>query len=194
MELKQGAASDLLQQGPHVEVADSETSAASSDEERLTAGISTIGLQAKGPSGAQRRRLTREGGMEGTWTADRPPGGAPSSRVKGTAGGRWGCEGTPLGLEYTIPRRAATPPPPQKTRNTQVRTGTYKEADAVLPFAARGLSGNTDEETDWRRKWERLKHLGSTMGLQAYVASRAYALGPDVRRRRTRQSPLTISS
>jgi hypothetical protein len=31
-------------------------------------------------------------------------------------------------------------------------------AHAVLPFAARGLSGNTDEETDWLRKWERLKH------------------------------------
>jgi hypothetical protein len=71
MELKQGAAADLLQQGPRVEVADSGTSAVSSDEEKLAAGISTIGLQAKGPSGAQRRRLTREGGMmEGTWTAE----------------------------------------------------------------------------------------------------------------------------
>jgi hypothetical protein len=35
-------------------------------------------------------------------------------------------------------------------------------AHAVPPFAARGLSGNTDEETDWRRKWERLKHEDST--------------------------------
>jgi hypothetical protein len=26
-----------------------------------------------------------------------------------------------------------------------------------------------DEETDWRQKWERLKHKGSTMGLQAAV-------------------------
>jgi hypothetical protein len=50
LELKQGAAADLLQQGPHVEVVDSGTSAVSSDEERLAAGISTIGLQAKGPS------------------------------------------------------------------------------------------------------------------------------------------------
>jgi hypothetical protein len=31
-------------------------------------------------------------------------------------------------------------------------------AHTVPPFAARGLLGNTDEETDWRRKWERLKH------------------------------------
>jgi hypothetical protein len=42
-------------------------------------------------------------------------------------------------------------------------------AHAVPPFAARGLSGNTDEETDWRRKWERLKHYGSTISLQAEV-------------------------
>jgi hypothetical protein len=94
MELKQGAAADLLQQRPHIEVADSGTSAVSSDEERLAAGISTTGLQAKGPSGAQQRRLTREGGMkEGTWTAERPLGGAPSSRVKGTAGGGGGVKG-----------------------------------------------------------------------------------------------------
>jgi hypothetical protein len=94
MELKQGAAADLLQQGPHVEVADSGTSAVSSDEVRLAAGISMIGLQTKGPSGAQQRRLTREGGMkEGTWMAERPPGGAPSSRVKGTAGGGGGVKG-----------------------------------------------------------------------------------------------------
>jgi hypothetical protein len=60
----------------------------------LAAGISTIGLQAKGPSGAHRRRLTREGGMkEGTWKTERPPGRAPSSRVKGTAGGRGGVKG-----------------------------------------------------------------------------------------------------
>jgi hypothetical protein len=31
-------------------------------------------------------------------------------------------------------------------------------AHAVPPFALRGLSGCMDEETDWRRKWERLKH------------------------------------
>jgi hypothetical protein len=42
-------------------------------------------------------------------------------------------------------------------------------AHAVPPFAARGLSGNMDEETDWRRKWERLKHYGSTISLQAVV-------------------------
>jgi hypothetical protein len=60
----------------------------------LAAGSSTIGLQAKGPFGAQRRRLTREGGMkEGSWTAERPPSGAPSSRDKGMAGGGGGVKG-----------------------------------------------------------------------------------------------------
>jgi hypothetical protein len=93
IELKQGAAADLLRQGPQVEVADSGTSAVSSDEERLATGISTIGLQAEGPSGAKRRRLTRQGGMEGTWTAEIPPGGAPSSRVEGPAGGGGGVKG-----------------------------------------------------------------------------------------------------
>jgi hypothetical protein len=122
MELKQGAAADLLQQGPHVEVADLGTSAVSSDEERLAAGISTIGLEAKGPSGAQRRKLTRERGMkEGTWTAQRPQGGAHSSRVKGTAGGGRGVKG---------PHSDSSTPSlegqqPQKNRNTQVRTRAY---------------------------------------------------------------------
>jgi hypothetical protein len=35
-------------------------------------------------------------------------------------------------------------------------------AHAVPPYAARGLSGCTDEETDRQRKWERLKHEDST--------------------------------
>ena len=50
-ETKQGAAlpADLLQQKPHVEIIDLK----SSDEERLAAGISTIGLQAKRLSRAQ---------------------------------------------------------------------------------------------------------------------------------------------
>jgi hypothetical protein len=91
-ELKQGASADLLQQTPHVEVADLKTSAVSSDEERLAAGISMIGLQTKRPSGAQRRKLTRERKMkEGTWTAERPPRKTPS-RVKGTAGGSGGVK------------------------------------------------------------------------------------------------------
>jgi hypothetical protein len=59
---KQGAANpaDLSQQEPHVEVIEQNPSAVSSDEERLAAGISTIGLQVKRLSGAQRKKVTRE--------------------------------------------------------------------------------------------------------------------------------------
>jgi hypothetical protein len=54
IESKQGAATsaDLLQE-PHAEVTDQKLSAAFSDEERLAAGISTIGLQTRRLSGAQ---------------------------------------------------------------------------------------------------------------------------------------------
>jgi hypothetical protein len=117
MEPKQGATADLLQQKPHVEVADPKTSAISSYE-RLAAGISTIGH-----SGAQRRKLTRERKMEGTWTAERPPGKTPS-RVKGTAGGSGGVK---------KPHSDSSTPSlekqqPKKPKNTQAQTGTYKEA------------------------------------------------------------------
>jgi hypothetical protein len=119
MELKQGAAADWLQQGPHVEVADSGTSTVSSDEERLAAGISTIGLQAKGPSGSQRRRLTREGERkEGTWKAERPPGGASSSRVKGTAGGDGGVKGPHLDSSTPSLEGQQPPPSPKKSPGT----------------------------------------------------------------------------
>jgi hypothetical protein len=48
-ELKQGASkiADLLQRKPQEEVLETKPSTASSDEEKLAAGISTIGLQAK---------------------------------------------------------------------------------------------------------------------------------------------------
>jgi hypothetical protein len=105
--LKKGTTADLLQK-PHVEVADSKTPAVSSDEERLAAGISTIGLQTKKPSGAQRRKRTRERNMkEGTWT-ENPPRKTPPSQAKGTVGSSGGGEKTPLRLEHTIPRQAAT--------------------------------------------------------------------------------------
>jgi hypothetical protein len=43
---RQGASADLSQQEPHTEVVE-KTSANFSEEERLAAGISTIGLQTK---------------------------------------------------------------------------------------------------------------------------------------------------
>ena len=65
-ELKQGASkiADLLQRSSQDEVLEPKPSTASSDEKRLAAGISTIGLQTKKLSGAQKRRLRKkdEGG------------------------------------------------------------------------------------------------------------------------------------
>jgi hypothetical protein len=59
MELKQGAVTtaDLSpQQQPQMKDVEQKPSIASSDEERLATGISTIGLQTKRLSGAQRKR------------------------------------------------------------------------------------------------------------------------------------------
>jgi hypothetical protein len=67
---KQGAVNpaDLLQQELHAEVTEQKLPAVSSDEEKLAAGISTTGLQAKRLSGAQRRKRMKEKKMrEGTW-------------------------------------------------------------------------------------------------------------------------------
>jgi len=60
LKTKQAAATtaDLSQQEHHLEVVDVMPSIASSDKERLAAGISTIGLLTKRLSGAQRKRLT----------------------------------------------------------------------------------------------------------------------------------------
>jgi hypothetical protein len=97
-EPKQGAAgtADLLQK-PHVEVTDIKSSVASSDEVRLAAGISTIGLQTKRLSGAQRKRLTKERKMkEGTWTEKKPPRKTPLSQEKGAGRSSGGVTKTPL--------------------------------------------------------------------------------------------------
>jgi hypothetical protein len=58
LDTKQGAATtvDLSPHEPHVEVVDLKSSVVSSDEERLPAGVSTIRLQTKRLSGAQRKR------------------------------------------------------------------------------------------------------------------------------------------
>ena len=71
LESKQGADSsaDLpTQPQPQLKIAEPKPSTASSDEEKLVAGVSMIGLQTKRLSGAQRRKLIRERTMkEGTW-------------------------------------------------------------------------------------------------------------------------------
>jgi hypothetical protein len=93
-EAKEGAttSADLLQQEPHVEVIEQKPSVASSDE-RLAAGISTIGLQTKRLSGAQRKRLTRERKERAeTWTEKNPPRTNPSSQDKGAVGSSGGVK------------------------------------------------------------------------------------------------------
>ena len=95
-EPKQGAdtSADLLsQQQPQMKAVEPKLSAASSEDERLVTGISTIGLQTKRLSGAQRKRLTRERKMrEGTWTVEKPPSKPPSSQTKGVAEGSGGVK------------------------------------------------------------------------------------------------------
>jgi len=111
LEPKQGATTtaDLLQQNLHMEVPDLKSSAAPSDEERLAAGISMIGLQTKRLSGVQQKKLIRERKMkEGTWTVEKPKRKTPPSQAKRVAGSSGGCEKTPLRLEYTIPEKTAT--------------------------------------------------------------------------------------
>jgi hypothetical protein len=62
---------------------DQRSTTASSEEDRLAAGISTIGLQARKHSGAQRKKLTRERKMrEGTWKESKPPRKTPRLRIE----------------------------------------------------------------------------------------------------------------
>jgi len=109
------ATADLEQQKPHLEAGDSKLSAASSDEERLAAGISTIGLQTKRLSGAQQKKLVREKKMkEGTWTEKKPPRKIPSSQELGVLGRSGGVKrphsdsSTPP-LENSIPKNPGAP-------------------------------------------------------------------------------------
>jgi hypothetical protein len=75
-----------------VECIDLKSSVASSDEERLAAGITTTGLQTKRLSGAQRQRLIRERNMrEGNWIQKKPPGKTPS-QDKGAIGSSGGVK------------------------------------------------------------------------------------------------------
>ena len=126
------ATADLEQQKPHLEAGDSKPSAASSDEERLAAGISTIGLQTKRLSGAQRKKLVREKKMkEGTWTEKKPPRKIPSSQELGVPGSSGGVK---------RPHSDSSTPPlekqhSKKPRSTQVQTGSYKEAVAGIKTA-----------------------------------------------------------
>ena len=97
---------DLAQEIPHTEVGS--PLAASSDEDRLVAGISTIGLQIRWPTGAQRRKLTRERKMrEGTWI-EKPERKTLSSQDSGVPGSSGGHKKTPLRLKHTISGKTAS--------------------------------------------------------------------------------------
>jgi hypothetical protein len=132
MELKQGATSDLLQQKPHAEVADSKISAVSSDEEKLAAGISMTGLHTKRLSGTQQKKLIRERKMkEGTWKAENPQRKTPLCQVKGTVG----CSGSVKRPHLDSSTPSLDKQQPKKPRNTQVQTGIYKEAVTGIKMA-----------------------------------------------------------
>jgi hypothetical protein len=93
-----------------VEVKEKKPSALSSDEERLVAGISMIGLQAKRLSGAQQKKLMKERKMrEGTWMEKKPPWKTPSPQEKGAEGSSWGRGGkkTSLQLQHIILKQTA---------------------------------------------------------------------------------------
>ena len=133
-EIQQGAVNpvDLPQLKPHEEVKVQATSAVSSDEEKLAAGISTIGLQTKRLSAAQRRKLMKAKKMrEGTWTEKKPPRKTPPPQDKGAEGSAAGVKRPHS--DSSTPSSAKQQP--KKSRSTQVQTGTYKEAVSGIRMA-----------------------------------------------------------
>jgi hypothetical protein len=129
--LRQGASADFSQQKPHTEVVETKTSSASSNEERLGVGISTIGLQTKRLSGAQGEKLIRERKMKGNWMVEKPPRKTPPLQVKGRAGSSGGVKrhhsdsSTPSQKKQQL----------KKPKNTQEQTGTYKEVVTRIKMA-----------------------------------------------------------
>jgi len=106
--------------------------AVSSDEERLAAGVSTIGLQAKRPSGAQRRKLTKEKKIrEGTWKAEKPPKKNPPLQDK-CAEGSSGSVKRPHSDSSTPSMHKQHP---KRPRSTETQTGIYKKAATGIKMA-----------------------------------------------------------
>jgi hypothetical protein len=65
---------------------DQRSTTASSEEDKLAAEISTVGLQDRKLSEAQRKKLIRERKMrEGTWTETKPPRETPPPQDRGVA-------------------------------------------------------------------------------------------------------------
>jgi len=123
---------DFLQRKPQEEVLEPKPSTVSPDEEKLSVGISTIGLQAKRLSGAQKKKLIRERKMkEGTWTEEKPKRKTPPSQEKGKAGNSGGVKRPHS--ESSTPSQEMQQP--KKPRSTQVQTGTRKEAAVGIKMA-----------------------------------------------------------
>jgi hypothetical protein len=88
-ETHQGAVDpvDLSQPKPHMEVKEQTSTAVTSDEEKLAAGILAIGLQAKRLSAEQQKKLMKARKMrEGAWTERKPTRKTPSPQDKGAEG------------------------------------------------------------------------------------------------------------
>jgi hypothetical protein len=97
----------------------------------LAAGISTIGLQAKRISGAQRKKVVRERKMkEGTWI-EKPNRKIPPPQDRGTAGSSGGVK-RPHSDSSTPSQEKQQP---KKPRSTRVQTGNYKEAVVGIKMA-----------------------------------------------------------
>jgi len=106
--------------------------AVSSDEERLAAGVSSIGLQAKRLSGAQRRKLAKEKKIrEGTWKAEKPPKKNPPLQDKGAEGSSGGVK-RPHSDSSTPSSHKQQP---KRPRSIDTQTGTYKEAGTGIKMA-----------------------------------------------------------
>jgi hypothetical protein len=123
----QGAASsaDFSQHDNHAKVIDRKSSAVSFDEERLAVGISTIGLQTKRLSGAQRRKLTTARKMrEGPWMEEKPPGKTTLSQDGNVVGSSGGMKISHL--DSCTPSLETQQL--KKPSNTQVQTGPHKKA------------------------------------------------------------------
>jgi hypothetical protein len=115
---KQEAEAGLLQ-------LDQRPTTASSEEDRLAAGISTIGLQARKLSGAQRKKRMRERKMrEGTWTESKHPRKTPPSQDRGVVGSSGGVK-RPHSDSSTPSTEQQQP---KKSRSTLMQTKTHKKA------------------------------------------------------------------
>jgi hypothetical protein len=111
---------------------DQRSTTASSEEDRLAAGISTIGLQARKLSGAQRKKIIRDRKMrEGTWTESKPPRTTPSSQDRGEAGSSGGVKRPHSDSSTPSAEKQQT----KKSRSTQRRPMTHKEAATGIKMA-----------------------------------------------------------